>query len=436
MQHIYKTEKVSRVLLKTAPPVMLAQLVLALYNIVDSFFIGRYSADGLTALSVIFPVQLLITALAVGSGVGVNTLAAFFLGRGQHREAEECAGTGSLLAFITWLVVALLSVLFLPLLAKVSSNSAQVAHHTVVYGSIVCIGSLPVFMEGCWTKIHQAHGNMRLPMIAQICGAAVNIVLDPILIFGLGPLPRMGIAGAAVATVLGQFVAACITASAFRKVPEVSLIWRYTARIYKLGFPSILMQALYTVYILALNIILSGFCDEAVTALGLYYKLQTFFFIPLFALETCIVPFLSYNFARKDFPRCKEIMSCCFGVCTVFMLLAALCFEFMPAELIGLFSKDPKLMEIGIVAFRIIGLSFLPGVLSLITPIFFQAIGAGFCSSMLSVLRQIVCLVPIFWLCSLLGLNYSWLSFPLSETIAGVWGWILYKKTLRQWGLK
>ncbi len=434
-QDIYKSENIWKVLMKTAPPVMLAQLILSLYNIVDSCFIGRYSVDGLNALSVIFPMQLLITALAVGTGVGVNTLAAYYNGQGRREDAKNAAGTGAVLAVLSWAAVAVLSLVFLRPFAYFSSNSPQAAELTITYGSIVCIGSLPVFLEGCWTKVHQANGNMRLPMTAQIAGAAVNIIFDPLLIFGPGPFPALGIAGAAIATVLGQTVAAIITASAFCRPPETGLMLPYIKKIYRLGFPSILMQALYTVYILALNLILVGFCDEAVTALGLYYKLQTFFFIPLFGLEACMVPFLSYNFAREAYGRCRQIMSACMVICVVSMTAATLCFELFPAGLIRLFSQDEKVLEIGITAFRLIALSFLPGTLSLLTPVFFQAIGSGFCSSMLSLLRQVFCLVPIFWLFSLLGLDFCWLSFPLSELISGIWGWVLYKKQLRRWGV-
>ena len=317
---------------------------------------------------------------------------------------------------------------------RLSANTPEAVDYAVTYGNIVCGGSLGIFLESCWTKVHQAGGNMKLPMAAQIAGALTNIVLDPILIFGLGPVPELGVAGAAIATVAGQFVAAAITGvRGWRRPPALKKLGTYARPIYRLGYPSILMQSLYTVYIVALNVILAGFCDEAVTVLGLYYKLQTFFFIPLLGLETCIVPVLSYNYTRARYDRCREIMRVAFLISSAFMLVGTLCFWLIPGPMIGLFSRDTQVLAIGVHAFRLIGLSFLPAVLSLLFPVFFQAIGMGRPSVLLSLTRQIFCLIPIFWLLSLLGLSWTWLAFPLSECITDIPGILLYCKTLRQW---
>ena len=203
--------KISRILLQIAPPVMLAQLIQALYNIVDSFFVGRYSNNALTALSVIYPLQLIIVALAVGTGVGVNTYMARKYAQQKPETADAVAGTGMVLAIGTWAVFAIVSSCIMEPYVRTSATSLEAIADAVTYGRIVCIGSIGVFLEGCWTKVHQAQGNMRLPMIAQIVGALVNIVLDPLLIFGLGPIPTMGVAGAAWATAAGQIAAAIIT---------------------------------------------------------------------------------------------------------------------------------------------------------------------------------------------------------------------------------
>lgn len=300
-------EKIAKILLKTAPPVMLAQLIQALYNIVDSFFVGQYSSDALTALSVIYPLQLIIVALAVGTGVGVNTYMARKYAQGKSEMADEAAGTGMVLEGITWIVFAVISILILKPYVAGSAKSPQAVVDAMVYGKIVCIGSIGAFLEGNWTKVHQSQGNMRLPMFAQMIGAVINIILDPILIFGIGIIPQMGVAGAAYATILGQIAAAIITGKkGYRKPPCFRKLLHYAKRIYLLGYPSILMQALYTVYIVALNMILAGFSDAAVTVLGLYYKVQTFFFIPLFGLQTCIVPIISYNYARNSYDRCRK----------------------------------------------------------------------------------------------------------------------------------
>ncbi len=430
----YGREKISKILLKVAPPVMLAQLIQALYNIVDSFFVGMYSNDALTALSVIYPMQLVIIALAVGTGVGVNTYMARKYAQERPKDAEAAAGCGTVLALVSWALFAALSLIFMRPYVKTSATSPEAVEYAVIYGNIVCAGSIGVFLEGNWTKVHQARGNMRRPMIAQITGALTNIILDPILIFGIGPAPEMGVAGAAAATVIGQICAAVIVSvGAVCKPPELRHMRRFINRIYFFGYSSILMQLLYTVYILALNIILAGFSDAAVTVLGLYYKLQSFFFIPLFGLQTCIVPVLSFNFAKGDGQRCRQTMNLSFLISSVFMLLGIVCFVFFPVPMIRLFSDSSQVIEIGKIAFPIIGAGFVSAVFGIIMPTFFQAIGKGAQSTFLSLLRQIFCLIPIFWAFSLVGLNCTWLAFPLSETISGVAGLVMYRAELKKW---
>ena len=353
---------------------------------------------------------------------------------GKKRAADCTAGTGMVLAVISWAVFAVAMLLLMEPYVRTSATSPDAVADAVLYGNIVCVGSLGIFLESIWTKVYQAGGNMRLPMLAQIAGALTNIVLDPVLIFGLGPVPHMGIAGAAIATVAGQCVAAAITGAAgFRRPPKLVVMRKYVRQIYRLGYPSIFMQMLYTVYIMALNMILAGFSDDAVTVLGLYYKLQSFFFIPLNGLQTCIVPILSYNFACLAYDRCKRILYDSCGISLVFMLVGVVSFECIPDRLIGLFSQDPAVLAIGVPAFRIIGLSFIPAVLSLMPPVFFQAIGAAGPSLLLSVVRQICCLIPLFWLFSKISLGATWFAYPLSEVITGSLGVAFYLRQLQRW---
>lgn len=434
-QTVFDESNIWKILLHIAPPVMLAQLIQAMYNIVDSFFVGRFSGDGLTALSVIYPVQLIIVAIAVGTGVGVNTQMSQDYARGRGKKADRVAGTGTVLAVISWVIFAFLSLFFLRPYVILSAKSALAVDYAMTYGNIVCLGSLGLFCESIWSKVHQASGNMKLPMLAQVAGALVNIVLDPVLIFGMGGIPPLGIAGAAWATVAGQVVAALITVTGFRKPPKLHLFPVYARRIYDLGFPNIFMQILFTIYIVALNVILAGFFDEAVTVLGLYYKLQSFFFIPLYGLQTCIVPLLSYSHAKGDFDRCKTILKDTVLLSSAFMLIAFLCFEGIPGALLQIFTQDATVLEIGITAFRLVGLSFFPAVVSLTMPVFFQALGKGRPSITLSITRQLLCLIPIFWGLSRIGLMYAWLAFPLSELITGTLGLILLNRQLHQWKL-
>lgn len=430
---IFESENVWKILLKIAPPVMLAQLIQALYNIVDSFFVGRYSGDGLTALSIIFPIQWIVISIAVGTGVGVNTLMSRYYAHRETDKANGVAGTGLVLALVSWAVFAVLSALLMRPFVSLSAESPDAVEYAVTYGTIVCVGSLGVFLESMWSKIHQAGGNMRLPMLAQVAGALTNIVLDPIMIFGWAFVPAMGIAGAAYATVIGQCVAALIVASGIRRPPAPAELRQAVRRIYQLGFPSILMQGLCTVYIVLLNLILVSFCDEAVTVLGLYYKLQSFFIIPLSALQTCIVPLLSYSYAQQAYQRCRKVMNCTLLVSMALMLIGVACFELIPVPLLRLFTDNALVLSIGETAFHIIGVSFIPIVLSLLFPVFFQAIGAALPSVLLSVARPLFCLVPLFWIFSRFGLDYGWLAFPAAEIIVGAMGVVLYRKQLRKW---
>lgn len=430
----FGSEKISKILLKMAPPVMLAQLIQALYNIIDSLFVGKYSDSGLTALSIVYPMQLLMIALAVGTGVGINTIMSSKFGINDNVRAKQYAGTGTFLTLILWILFALCSYFIMPLYAKIQTNSPEVINDVISYGRIVCVGSIGLFLESIWTKILQAKGNMKIPMLAQILGAVTNIILDPILIFGLAGFPELGIAGAAVATIAGQIVAALVVMKgALYKSPKFKEYPHFIKRIFKLGLPNILMQSAYTLYIFGLNTILSSFNDQAVTVLGLYYKWQTFFFIPLGAMQTCIVPVISYNYSAKNIARCKQTLnsSIIFGI--ILMFFGMLCFLILPEPMLRFFSKDELVIKIGIPAFRIIGISFIPLVTSLTYPVFFQAVGMSMKSSILTVIRTIVLFVPLGYLFSLLGLNFFWLTYPFTDTITSIVGFIFVKQFFKQY---
>lgn len=428
---LFGTEKISKILLKLAPPVMLAQLIQALYNIIDSLFVGRYSDSGLTALSIIYPLQLLMIALAVGTGVGINTVMAAKLGVGNEKEADEYAGVGTPLAGFMWLLFAVICWFAMPFYAKMSTNSEVIIHDVIVYGRIVCVFSFGLFLESIWTKVLQSCGDMKTPMTAQIIGAITNIMLDPLLIFGMFGFPKMGIAGAAVATVSGQIMAALIVMKkGFRKSPHRQVYPHHIAKIFQLGIPNILMQSAYTFYILGLNLILATFSDQAVTALGLYYKWQTFFFIPLGAMQTCIVPVISYNYAARNIERCKKTLSASIVFGMSLMALGTLCFVCIPSQMLRVFTSDELVIAIGRVGFRFVGISFLPMVTSLIFPVFFQAVGSSLKSSLLTVIRTVVLFVPLAYLFSRFGLNWFWLTYPVTEVITSLTGAYFYRQFL------
>ena len=425
----FGTEKISKIFLKLAPPVMLAQLIQALYNIVDSLFVGRYSETGLTALSIIYPIQLLMIALAVGTGVGINTVMAAKLGISKKAEADEYAGVGTPLAIGMWILFAVVCWFIMPAYASMSTNSEAIIKDVIVYGRIVCVFSMGLFLESIWTKVLQANGDMKTPTIAQILGAITNIILDPILIFGMFGLPEMGISGAAIATVAGQMVAALVVCkSGYRKSPKKEVYPRHIAKIFQLGIPNILMQSAYTFYILGLNLILATFSDQAVTALGLYYKWQTFFFIPLGAMQTCIVPVISFNYAANNIERCKRTLMTAIRFGMALMALGTLCFVTIPTQMLSVFTSDAVVIEIGRVGFRFVGISFIPMVTSLIFPVFFQAVGFSLKSSLLTIIRTVVLFVPLGFLFSRLGLNWFWMTFPVTEILTSIVGMIFYRQ--------
>lgn len=431
--NFFGTEKVSRILLKIAPPVMLAQLIQALYNIVDSLFVGKYSESGLTALSIIYPLQLLMIAIAVGTGVGINTAMAHYLGVHDEKKANEYGGIGTPLTLALWVLFAAVCFFFMPAYARMSTDSPEVIKDVIVYGRIVCVFSIGLFTESIWTKILQANGDMKTPMIAQIVGALVNIALDPLFIFGLFGLPKLGIAGAAIATVVGQIVAALIVMrKGFCKSPQLSVYPKGICFIYKLGIPNILMQSAYTFYILGLNLILATFSDQAVTALGLYYKWQSFFFIPLGALQTCIVPVISYNYASGRIDRCKKTLSASLVGGMGLMFIGTLVFNLIPGQMLRVFTSDPQVIAIGTVGFHFVGISFIPMVTSLIFPVFFQAVGAAVKSSLLTVVRTMILFVPLGYLFSRLGLNYFWFTFPVTEVLTTLVGVFFYRRFMAQ----
>lgn len=332
-----------------------------------------------------------------------------------------------------WLLFAVICWFAMPFYAKMSTNSEVIIHDVIVYGRIVCVFSFGLFLESIWTKVLQSCGDMKTPMTAQIIGAITNIVLDPLLIFGMFGFPKMGIAGAAVATVSGQIMAALIVMKkGFRKSPHRQVYPHHIAKIFQLGIPNILMQSAYTFYILGLNLILATFSDQAVTALGLYYKWQTFFFIPLGAMQTCIVPVISYNYAARNIERCKKTLSASIIFGMSLMALGTLCFVCIPSQMLRVFTSDELVIAIGRVGFRFVGISFLPMVTSLIFPVFFQAVGSSLKSSLLTVIRTVVLFVPLAYLFSRFGLNWFWLTYPVTEVITSLTGAYFYRQFLNK----
>lgn len=437
------TAPVARLILSMSLPAMFSMLVQSLYNIVDSIFVAKIGESALAAVSLAFPIQTLMIAVAVGTGVGINSLISRRLGEGDRKAADRAASHGIILGVISWAVFGLLGVFFSrPFFQLFSANGAVIQAGTD-YLSIVTILSMGVFVEISVEKTLQATGNMIYPMIFQLIGAVINLIMDPVLIFGLLGFPAMGVAGAALATVLGQIISMIYSLYiVFRKDHEVTIRlkgFRFHARtvkdIYTVGAPSILMQSIGSVLNIGLNAILAGFSEAAVSVLGVYYKLQSFVFMPVFGLNQGVMPIMGYNYGARNRRRVLDALKwgCIIAVC----IMAVGCVLFMgfPQLLLGMFNPTAEMLEIGVPALRTISLCFLPAALGILASTLFQAIGMGSRSLIISILRQVVIILPAAYLFSKISLASVWYAFPLAEVVSLLvsilFVWQVYRLKLR-----
>ena len=422
---------IPKLLLKMSPPVMLALLIQSIYNVVDSYFVSIYSQAGLTAISLIYPIQLLMTAVATGTGTGINILISRMDGTGETAKQSDIVRNGFLLGIMNGLAFTVVGLLAMHGYYEISSGQIAVREAGIAYTRIVFIFAIGLFVEANCTKMLQAKGNMVIPMAAQIAGAFINLVLDPVFIFGKFGLPAMGTAGAAIATVIGQWLAMLIVIVG---VCQRYAVWqgkfslKICLRIYMEGLASIVMQSLYTLYIVGLNLILKQLTEDAVTVLGIYYKIQAFFFIPLMGLQQVILPIISFNYGAMQPKRIRDTLKYSISIACTVMIVGMAVFMLIPDKLIGIFSKEPAVLEIGCHAFRTICCNFLPAGVTMILVVYFQGVERRKASIFITVLRQVVLLTPLAWLFHYWGLRYVWLTFPVTEIIAVISCIILYRK--------
>lgn len=410
-------------LIKMSLPAMFSMTILALYNVVDSVFISRFDKDALTAISLAFPMQMLIVSVAVGTGVGLNSLISRRLGAKRRDEACSAATHGVFLALASGLVFAAIGLLFAKPFITSFTQTPSVISYGSDYLSIVMIFSVGMFLQTNLEKSLQATGNMIYPMLFQLSGAITNIILDPIFIFGYFGIPAMGAKGAAIATVAGQFVAMIFSFIVYHvKAHEIELRFRgfkldmkVVKDIYKVGLPSMVMQAIGSLLTTALNMILVTFSETAVSVLGVYYKLQSFIFMPVFGLNQSLMAVMGFNYGARKKERMISAykVGCFMGI--FIMAIGTVLFEVFPAQLLAIFDADQEMLATGIVAFRLIAICFIPAAIGIINSTVFQAVGMGMKSLVISLLRQIVFILPMAWLFAKIGLNYVWLSFPFAE---------------------
>ena len=420
---------VGKLLMSMSIPMMISMLVQALYNVVDSYFVAQISQDALNAVGLAFPIQNLMIAVSVGTGVGVNALLSRSLGEKNYETANATAGNGLLLAFLSGLVFIIIGQTVPRAFYLAQTDISGIVEQGSVYLSICCTWSMGLFMEIMYERLLQSTGNTVLTMLTQGIGAVTNIILDPILIFGLGPFPKMGVAGAAVATVTGQIVGAVLGLIInFRFNKELNLKPSYLKprgniikRIYAVGVPTMVMNSIGSVMVFGLNKILISFTDAATAVFSIYYKLQSFIFMPVFGLNNGMVPIIAYNYGAQKADRILQTMKLASATATVIMLIGLGVAELFPAWLLGIFNASEEMLTIGVPALRIICTCFVFAGFGIVAGSVFQALGHGMLSMTVSIVRQLVVLLPVAWLLSLTGrLELVWLAFPLSELFSVV----------------
>ncbi len=441
------TGPIPKLLTSMALPAIFSMSINALYNIVDSIFVAKISQDALTAVSFVMPMQFVMIAFSVGSGVGVNSLISRKLGAQKKEEADSAASASVRIAYFNYILFLLIGLFVtVPFMNYYTSDPVLLGYGVSYMRIVMCFGiflSLEIMLE----KIMQATGDMISPMICSLSGALTNIILDPILIFGLFGAPRLEVRGAAIATVIGQVVSFIVAVSILIKkdhAVKIKLLgykmkFKVFAEIYKVGFPSIIMQIIASVMLIGFNTILAAE-TTAVAVLGIYFKLQSFIFMPVFGLNQGAMPLMGYNYGAKNKARLIKTFKLALLAALVIMTLGTMMFQLIPDLLLRLFNAGDEMLRIGIPALRIISICFIPAAFGIITATFFQGTGHGFYSLLASLIRQLLSILPLaFILYRLKGVTGAWFAFPLAEilgfTFSAVMLYRLYKKEIKHLGL-
>ncbi len=418
---------VNRLLISMSLPMMISMLVQALYNIIDSIFVSRINENALTAVSLAFPLQSLMIAFGVGTGVGINALLSRALGEKDSEKVNKAAVNGIFLDGVNFVIFLLIGLFAATPFYLSQTGDAEIFSYGKQYLSIVCCCSLGMFTQFVFERLLQSTGKTFYTMLTQGMGALINIILDPIFIFGYFGLPAMGVAGAAIATVIGQTVAGIAAVAVnLKKNTEIKLQFRgfrpdmaIIGEIYKVGVPSIIMQSIGSLMTYGMNQILLAFTSTAATVFGVYFKLQSFVFMPIFGLNNGMVPIVAYNFGARNKERLTRTvkLSMVYAVCL--MAAGFLVFQIFPAQLFAMFDASETMLAIGVPALRIISLSFVLAGFGIVSGSVFQALGNGVYSLIVSVARQLLVLLPVAFLLSLTGnLNAVWWAFPIAELVS------------------
>ena len=419
---------VGRLLANMALPMIISMLVQALYNVVDSIYVSQISESAVTALSLAFPIQNLQIGFAVGIGVGINSLLSKSLGAKNQEAVNRTAGNGLVLMLMVTVGFMLFGLIGVRPYYEMQSTVHETVEGGIAYTSICCIFALGSFVQILCERLLQSTGRTVLSMITQASGAITNIILDPVFIFGWFGLPAMGVAGAAVATIIGQWVGACVGLYFnLKKNPEVQLGWQYlhldkriVGQILTVGIPSIIMNGIGSVMNFGMNQILQGFTETATSVFGIYFKLQSFFFMPLFGLNGATISIIAYNYGARKPERIIKTLKLCVASALVLMLTGFAVFQTVPDLLLGMFNPSDTFLEIGRSCLQTISWSFPVAAVCIALGASFQALGNGIYSTITSLARQMFVLLPVAYLMSLTGnVNLVWLSYPIAELISG-----------------
>ena len=434
---------IGKLLFSMSTPMVISFLVQSLYNIVDSIFVARYSPDALAAVSLAYPIQILMIAVSVGTGVGVNALLSRSLGERNRKKAKQTADNARLLGILASIAFALFGALGTKLFFDSQTKSESIRQLGYSYLFVVTIFSFGLILEVTFERILQSTGKTIYNMVTQGVGAIINIILDPILIFGFFGVPKLGIAGAAIATVTSQIIAMILSFIFNMKYnedvdirfgthifkPDFDII----KEIYRVGIPSIAMQSMSTLMMLGLNKILVTYSDMAVNVLGIYYKLQSFVFMPIFGLNNGMTPIVAFNYGAKNKDRIIKALKYSFMTSIVIMVIGTAIFWIFPKELMMLFSPNEEMMKLGIPALRICSLCFILAAFDVIAIATFQSLGNGMYALYASFLRQLVLILPFAYVLSkVFGLESVWYSIPLAELGCAFFDIYLMKKIYKQ----
>lgn len=418
-----------RLLISMSLPMMISMLVQAMYNVVDSIFVSRISENALTAVSLAFPLQTLLIAIGAGTGVGVNSLLSKSLGEKDYEKANKAAMNGIFLYLISYVVSAIIGILAVrPFYAsQIKDAPVEIMDMGIQYLTVVMVASFGLYAQFIFERLLQATGRTFFSMVSQMTGAIINIILDPILIFGYFGLPKMGVVGAAVATVAGQIVGGIIGfIYNIKKNDDITLSFKgfrpdghIIGTIYKVGFPSIIMQSIGSIMTYGMNLILVGLSSTAAAVFGVYFKLQSFFFMPVFGLNNGIIPIVAYNYGAKKKHRMIRTIKWGMLIAFCFLFAGFIVFETVPNVLLLMFDASENMLGIGTQALRIIAVHFLIAWFCIVAGSVFQAVGNGMYSLYVSVARQLVVLLPAAYILAKIGgLDLIWWSFPIAELMS------------------